>query len=500
MDVKTALEAFHKLQETLHAYSHATSMIYYDSVTAAPAGSAEDRGKTMGILAGIEYDLTSSQEAMDTLAFLAEHKEELSDVDRRELEEFSRESEFMRSIPKQEYEEYTVLVNDAEAVWHKAKGENDFASFAPYLEKIFEANRRFAGYYRPGVPVYDVLLDRYERGLTMAKADEFFSALRERIVPLIKRIGEVPQVEDSFLKQPYPIEKQRELSDYIMQVMGIDRNYCTIGETEHPFTLNLNKHDVRITTHYYENDVASSMYSVIHEGGHALYELGSGDEYEGTVLSGGVSMGIHESQSRLYENIIGRSDSFISAIFPKLKELFPQQLEGIDARQFWLAVNKSQPSLIRTEADELTYSLHIMIRYELEKAVLEGKLTVSQLPQAWNEKYKEYLGIEVPDDTSGVLQDSHWSGGAIGYFPSYALGSAYGAQMIAKMSEELDLDAVIGSGSLTPINEWLGERIFRHGCRYDPNVLFENCCGKPFDPAYYIEYLEDKYSRAYNLK
>ena len=350
------------------------------------------------------------------------------------------------------------------------------------------------------MPAYDVLLDRYERGLTMEKADAFFAALRERIVPLIKKIGGVTQVNDAFLRRSYPVEKQRELSDHLMQVMGIDRSYCAIGETEHPFTLEFNKHDVRITTHYYENDVASSMYSVIHEGGHALYELGSGDEYEDTVLRGGVSMGVHESQSRLYENIIGRSRPFISVIFPKLKELFPQQLEGVDADRFWLAVNKSQPSLIRTDADELTYSLHIMVRYELEKAFIAGELEVEQLPQAWNEKYREYLGIDVPDDTRGVLQDSHWSGGDVGYFPSYALGSAYGAQIFAKMRGDFDVDAAISSGSLTEINEWLRARIFRHGHRYDPDVLLERCCGEPFDPKYYIDYLEEKYSRIYGLE
>lgn len=500
MDIKSALEYFHRLNETLHAYNHATSLIYYDSVTVAPKDSAAGRGKTMGILAGLQYDLTAAPETVETVAYLVEHKDELDPIDRRAVEEYDRGSEYVRSIPKQEYEEYTVLVNDAESVWHKAKEENDFAAFAPYLEKIFDTNRRFAGYYRPEMPAYDVMLDQYERGLTTQKADEFFTALRARIVPLIKRIGESQQVDDSFLYKFYPVEKQRELSDYLMQVMCIDRSHCAIGETEHPFTMELNKNDVRITTHYYENSLASSMYSVVHEGGHALYELGGGAEYEGTPLSGGVSMGIHESQSRLYENIIGRSEPFINVIFPKLKELFPQQLEGVDAHQFWLAVNKSEPSLIRTEADELTYSLHVMIRYELEKSIIAGELNVADLPAAWNAKYREYLGVDVPDDTHGVLQDSHWSGGSVGYFPSYALGSAYGAQMIARMAEDIDIDAAIETGSLAKINAWLEEHIFRHSSRYDPGVLFEMCCGKPFDPQYYIDYLEEKYSRIYGLK
>jgi len=232
MTIEYALEYFNNLMQTIHAYNHATSLLYYDSVTVAPAGSAAGRGKTMGILSGIVYDLTAKPESVEVIDFLAAHKDELDPIQRRAIEEYSRESEYIRSIPKQEYEEYTILVNDAEAVWHKAKAESDFASFAPYLEKIFDANRRFAGYYRPGMPAYDVLLDQYERGLTTEKADAFFSALRERIVPLIRKISEAEQVDDSFLYRTCPVEKQRELSDYLMQVMGIDRTYCTIGETE----------------------------------------------------------------------------------------------------------------------------------------------------------------------------------------------------------------------------------------------------------------------------
>jgi len=306
-------------------------------------------------------------------------------------------------------------------------------------------------------------------------------------------------VDDSFLNAHYPIEKQRELSDYLMKVMGMDRTHCGIAETEHPFTINFGSNDVRITTHYHEDNVASSMYSVIHEGGHAIYELGIGKEYERTFLGGGVSMGIHESQSRLFENIIGRSEEFIALIFPKLQELFPEQLAGVDAHAFWLAVNKAEPSLIRTEADELTYALHVMVRYELEKAIIAGELAVSDLPAAWNAKYKEYLGVDVPDDTHGVLQDSHWSGGSVGYFPSYALGSAYGAQMMESLRRDVNVEEAISSGSLKPIVDWLGERIYRHGCMYDPSVLLHNCCGAEFDATYYVRYLTEKFTKIYNL-
>ena len=284
-----------------------------------------------------------------------------------------------------------------------------------------------------------------------------------------------------------------------MKTLGLDRNYCGIAETEHPFTTNFNNKDVRITTHYYENSLASSMYSVIHEGGHALYELNADDQYNATVLSGGVSMGIHESQSRFYENLIGRSRPFIHAIFPSIKSFFPEQLQDVDEEMFYRAVNKAQPSLIRTESDELTYSLHIMVRYEIEKQLISGALSVSDVPARWNELYREYLGVEVPNDRQGCLQDSHWSGGSIGYFPSYALGSAYGAQMLCCMQQELgDIYADVAKGDLSRITGWLEAHIHKYASFKKPGVLFADACGK-FDPKYYTDYLTKKFTALYQL-
>ena len=245
--------------------------------------------------------------------------------------------------------------------------------------------------------------------------------------------------------------------------------------------------------------MASSLYSVVHEGGHALYELHTGDELNDSPLGTGTSMGIHESQSRLFENIIGRSEEFTRLIFPKMEELFPEQLKGVTAWDFYRAVNKSVPSLIRTEADELTYSFHIMVRYELEKQLIGGTLSVDDLPAAWNKLYKEYLGVDVPDDTHGVLQDSHWSGGSFGYFPSYAIGSAYGAQFMDAMRKDVDVDAVIRSGDLSPVVDWLTDKIYRFGMVKTPEQLIRDTCGAPFDPQFYVDYLTAKFTDIYGL-
>ena len=285
-----------------------------------------------------------------------------------------------------------------------------------------------------------------------------------------------------------------------MDVMGLDPAHVGLSTTEHPFTTSLGSHlDERITTHYYEEDFASSLYSVIHEGGHALYDTGSDDSLAYTVLDGGVSMGIHESQSRFYENLLGRSRAFCDYLFPVLAETFPAQMAGHNAEELYRALNRAEPSLIRTEADELTYCLHVLVRYELEKRVMAGELAVHDLPGEWNRLYKEYLGVDVPDDKHGVLQDSHWSGGSIGYFPSYALGSAYGAQFLRKMKETVDVDDCLRRGDFAPINQWNRQHIWQYGCLYRPGELFEQAAGATFDPTVYANYLEEKFSSLYNL-
>ena len=498
MELKQALEQLASLQTKMYAFRCASSSLYLDSVTVAPSDTAQGRGVALGVLAGEQHKLMTDPAVGELLDFLDAHSGELDQLQRRQVEELTRSYRQLQRIPADEYMAYAQLTNKASDVWHKAKENNDFAAFQPLLEQLVDVNRRFASYYDPDKAPYDALLNEYERGVDSVYLDRFFAVVRERLVPVIHAIGDREQPDDSFLHRHYPVESQRRFSDYLMDVLGLDRAHCTIGETEHPFTLEFNNKDVRITTHYNEDNMASSMYSVIHEGGHARYELNIADEVQYTCLSGGVSMGVHESQSRFYENIIGRSRPFIQAVFPKLQEFFPQQLCDVTEEQFYRAVNKAQPSLIRIEADELTYCLHIMVRYEIEKQLIGGTLAVKDVPETWNRLYKEYLGVDVPDDKHGCLQDSHWSGGSFGYFPSYALGSAYGAQMLRNMEKEIDVWGPVSRGDLSGVSGWLKERVHQFGGLLTPAEAVQNACGS-FDPTVYTDYLANKYSQLYGL-
>ena len=491
-----------ELERSLYVFHHLSSLVELDATTAAPQDTTVGRSAVAEYLSNENYKAFASEETGELLNALMEKKADLSAREARQAEVLKRDYDQMKAIPQDEYVAYDVLISEAQNAWVKAKRENDFASFAPYLERIIESQLRFVGYRDPQHlrKPYDVLLEDYEYGLTTEFLDAFFDELKKTIVPLVHQISEKGwQPRADFLHQKASIEKQRELSDFLMKVLTIDRNHCSIGETEHPFTLEFNKDDVRITTHYHLTEVMSSFYSVMHEGGHALYELHTGDDLRFTSLASGASSSIHESISRFFENIIGRSREFCAFILPKMKELFPAQFADVSAEEFYQAVNIAQPSLIRTEADELTYSLHVMVRYELEKGLISGDIAVKDLPRLWNEKMQEYLGVEVPNDTSGVLQDSHWGSGYFGYFPTYALGNAYGAQMHERMKQDFNTAECCERGDLAPVVSWLEEKVFRYGRMMDPVPLFEKYCGAKFTPEPYCRYLKEKYSGIYGL-
>ncbi|MBQ5782909.1 MAG: barstar family protein [Oscillospiraceae bacterium] len=500
MTVNEARAALTALQTKLIAYGHASGLFYVDGTTIAPKDSEEHRAKTLSVLGEESYKLSTSKETEDLLEFLDAHKEELTEEEARIVYLMLKDLRKTKKIPADEYLAMRKVMVESGAVWHKAKEANDWSMFEEILGKMFDYCIKIAKWVEPDKAPFDYWLANCEEGLDMATCDEFFATLRSRIVPLLKKINEKPEIDDSCIKGYFPKWKQQQLSDYLMDVIGIDKNRCIILETEHPYTANVGTHfDVRLTTHYHMDNLASNMFSVLHEGGHSLYDLGVDDKYTYTMLDDGAGMSVHEGQSRFYENYIGRSRAFINLIFPKVKEIFPEEMKDVTAEDFYRAVNKVETGCIRIEADELTYCLHIMVRYELEKRIFAGELQVKDLPAEWNRLYKEYLGVDVPDDRHGVLQDSHWGGGLVGYFPSYALGSAYGAQVISQMKKDIDVEKCIAEGNLAPINAWNTEKIWQYGSLYNSTTVLEKAFGGKFDPMYYVKYLEDKFTELYDL-
>ena len=499
MILSEAIEKLNELEKAAYALGHAQSILYVDGDTVAPKNSWKGRGKALSYVSELMYRQLVNPETGEVLETILQHKDETDEVTFRRAEVMKESYDNLHILPMEEFVAYQELTNESSAVWHDAKEKSDWNMFAPYLEKLIAARRRFASLKDPAKPAYDILLDQYEKGAVMADLDPFFRTLREELSPVIREVAAREKSVPAFMKGPWPIAQQRVFSDKLMVLEGLDPLNCAIGETEHPFTGGPNKWDIRITTHYHEEDPFSSMYSVIHEGGHALYEMDVRDDLQFTGLAGGVTMGVHESQSRFYENIIGRSHAFCAPLLKILKEVFPEQMKGVTEEELYSAINLSKPSLIRTEADELTYSLHVMIRYELEKAMIAGDLKVADIPGEWNSLYKDVLGVDVPDDRRGCLQDSHWSTGYIGYFPSYALGSAYGAQMLRQMEKTVDVWGTVAKGDLSPVTAWLTENIHQYGALKKPQDLLPAAMGGPLDAAVYTDYLKKKFSELYGL-
>lgn len=487
-------------QKKLRAYKHAMNLLNYDGSTLMPSGGAEYLSDTLETLSGEEYSLRTAPEIRELLQELMEDKEKLDLQTRREAEELLREQERLLRVPKEEVMALEAEASRAAACWQEARKNSDFEAFAPHLEKLIGMKKRYAEYIAPEKQTYDVLMDDYERDMNQQDMDAFFGELKSALTPLIGEIKEAGQPEMSFMEGPFDVERQKALSQAVMEIMGLDRTRCVLGESAHPFTTEFSKFDVRITTRYMEDHLASNLYSVVHEGGHAMYELSVGDGLAYSVLGEGASTAIHESQSRLWENYIGRSREFCHLLLPKVKELFPAQFSGVTAEELYRAVNAARPSLIRTEADELTYPMHILIRYELEKSVFSGDLPVSDLPAEWNRLYKEYLGVKVPDDARGILQDIHWAGGDFGYFPSYALGTAYAAQIFDALKQDVGVARCCETGDFAPVRQWLTEKIYQYGMIYKPDELIKRTCGRAFDSSFYIRYLQEKFGRLYGVK
>ena len=482
------------------AIKTAMTLFEWDNETLAPKEAGELTSQVIGVLSG-EYFEAVTCDGMKKLLKECREQGGLTEAEAANVRELSEELEQTICIPQEEYQEFARLTARATSVWARAKKDQDFEAFAPTLEKVIGFQRKFAGYRaKDGKKTYDIMLDDYEKGFSMENLDEFFGLLKKELVPFLKKVMEEgKKIEDGFLKGDYPEEKQEELARFLAGYVGFDFDCGVMAVSAHPFTTNLHNKDVRITTHYTDS-VDSSLFSVIHEAGHGIYELGIRDDLTLTPAGQGASMGMHESQSRFFENIIGRNRAFWVPIYKKVQEMFPGQLGQVDLDRFVEAINKVTPGLIRTEADELSYSLHVLIRYEIEKMLIEEDLDVKKLPDIWADKYEEYLGIRPENPAEGVLQDIHWSQGSFGYFPSYALGSAFGAQLYYHMKKTMDFEGLLADGGIDAIREYLKENIHQYGKLKTSRQILKDVTGEDFNPEYYVRYLKEKYTRIYGLK
>ncbi|WP_342546613.1 carboxypeptidase M32 [Paenibacillus sp. FSL P2-0089] len=496
-------DKFSELLSKIKGYYEAIGLLGWDLRTGAPRKGVEIRSATLGMLSAEAFRLQVSEEVGAFTAYFSrpEVAEQLDSNQNKIVKDTRKEYQRSKSIPSKTFEEYSVLTAHAQTIWEEAKDDNDFASFEPYLTKIVAFKQEFIDYWGVQGSRYDTLLDMYEPDLTVEKVDAIFTRLRSRLVPLAEAINASPNKPDTeFLSQIFPKEQQEKFGLFLLEQMGYDFEAGRLDESVHPFATGLNPGDVRITTNYLLDNVTSSIFSSLHEGGHALYEQNFGEELIGTPLAQGASMGIHESQSRLWENMIGRSRAFWQRYYGDLQQHFPEQLANVEMEDFYRAINSVGNSFIRIEADELTYNLHIIVRYEIEKLIFNEGLEVKDLPETWNAKYQEYLGITPPTDALGVLQDVHWSGGDFGYFASYSLGNMYAAQMLNTLRKELpEFEELIATGNLLPIKEWLTEKVYRFGQSLTPSQIIEQVTGEPLNPDYLADYLEAKYTELYKL-
>lgn len=497
--VQEKIQEFKEYLKKLEYLNSAIGVLYWDMRVGIPRKGVPYRSEVLGYLSTEGYKLETSEEIKSFIDYFS-GMDGLDKVTSSMVENVRKNYEKTKKIPEDRYREYVVLTSESESIWEEAKDNSDFNMFKPYLERLVEFQKEMIGYWGYEGNKYNTLLDMYEPGYTVEKIDKVFGEVRDAIVELLNKIkasGNTPDTK--VLEGYYSKESQVELANGMLKKIGYDFEAGRMDESVHPFTIEFNNKDVRITTHYYENDFTNALFSCIHEGGHGIYEQNISDELAGTTLASGVSSGIHESQSRFYENILGRSREFWNYFYPDVKKTYPH-FKDVDFEDFYRAINIVRPSLIRVDADELTYSLHIIIRYELEKALINDEIRVEDLPRAWKEKYKEYLGVEPENDGVGVLQDVHWSGGMFGYFPSYALGNLYGAQFYHAMLKSIpDAMEQVEKGEFGAIKEWLKENIHKHGSVYKPSELIKMATGEELSARYFIEYLNRKYGEIYNL-
>ena len=490
---------FARLEE-IEAYGRVLGKVNFDLECVAPEEGLEQAGKDISLVGRRLHAMTHAPAFQRLICELHEDGEGLTPVQKKAVEHLWEENAKIKNIPAALSYEMDLAYNRAHNDWLMAKKAADFSLFRDSLEaQIGYTRRRVQLRDEQKATVYDTCLDDFEKGGSIAQLDAFFAELKARIVPLLRRIVEEGKpIREDFLSRPVPIPRQEAMSRYLLELEGLRGSALVLMTTEHPFTDHYGPCDVRVTTHYYEDRFLSNIFSTLHEGGHALFMQNEPKELYDNFAADNMSAAMHETISRFYENIVGRSEAFNAFVAPKIRELSGGVFDDVTDRELYEAVNVARPGLIRMEADELSYCLHIMIRYELEKAFVNGEITVDEIPALWNAIYKEYLGVEVPDVAHGCLQDVHWTA-SYGYFPSYALGNAYGAQILRAMEKDFDVFAAVRAGELTKLRDWLTEKVFSIASLKTPDEWIRAITGESLDPGYYLDYLEEKFTKLYGL-
>ncbi len=479
---------------------HAASVLEWDQQVNMPPGGSDARGQQLGTLGKIAHEKSTSDEVGKLLQDLKHEFTDAESDDAALVRVSARNYDKATRVPSQFVSKQAIVTTKAFEAWVEAKGKSDFSIFRPHLEKVVELVQEYISFFPPADHPYDILLDDYEPGMKTSEVKEIFNNLRPKQVELIKSIKSARQVKDDFLHKKYNEKKVWDFSEAVISKFGYDFNCGRQDKAPHPFQTTFSVNDTRITNRFESENPLSTLFSAMHEAGHAMYEQGSNPIYERTPLAGGTSLAVHESQSRMWENLVGRSLPFWEHFFPELKKTFPSQLDGVSAKSFYKAINKVEPSMIRVNADESTYNLHVMLRLELEIGMVEGKFAIKDLPEIWNAKMQDYLGIVPPNDAQGVLQDVHWSSGLMGYFSTYALGNLVSAQLWEKINADItDLDDQIRKGKFDSLLGWLREKVHIFGHKYDPQDLIEKVTGSKIDSAAYVRYLTKKYSDIYGL-
>lgn len=496
-------EKLNKLKELLGEVAdinHAASVLGWDQQVNMPVRGNEARGQQLATLSKIAQEKFITDEIGILIEDLQKELKGSDSDDAAMIRVAARNYDKARRVPPEFIAEREVISSKAFEAWVEARSKSDFSIFQPHLENVVELVKKYVSFFPPADHPYDTLLDDFEAGMKTAEVQAIFDGLRPKQVELIKAIASSKQVKNDFLFGKYKKKKMIDFGADVVTRFGYDWSRGRQDKAAHPFETSFSVDDVRITTRFEADNPTATLFSTMHEAGHAMYEQGINPAYERTPLAGGTSMAVHESQSRMWENLVGRSLPFWEYFLPEFKKTFPSQLDGVGVKAFYKAINKVEPTFIRVNADEATYNLHVMLRLELEIAMLEGKVAIKDLPELWNTKMQEYLGIMPPNDAKGVLQDIHWSGGMLGYFSTYALGNIVSAQLWEKINKDIpSLNDQIRKGEFSELLEWLRKNIHQHGHKFDSQVLIEKVTGSKITAEPYVRYLTGKYSGIYGL-